>query len=135
MQLMICSARMFWMELPFWSVASWKCRPPLPCSGFTRVVHVRTASSLLSAGTPVISSVFSIEYALVISWNASHTVRAWCTEPSRSVTSTVPGSSAGFFGNPLGLHSSEPSGKRSGSVAGSAKDDWSGSHASATSGL
>ena len=34
----ICSARTFWMEFPFWSVASWKWMPPLPCSGFRRVV-------------------------------------------------------------------------------------------------
>ena len=131
----ICSARTFWMEFPFWSVASWKWMPPLPCSGLMRVVQARTASSFFAAGTPVTSSAFSIVYSLVSSWKASHTVRALCTEPSLSVTSTSPGSSAGRFGKPLGLHASEPSGKRSGSVAGSANVDWSGSHASATSGL
>ena len=62
----ICSARTFWMELPFWSVASWKWMPPLPCSGLTRVVQARTASSLFAAGTPVISSAFSMVYSLVI---------------------------------------------------------------------
>ena len=73
----ICSTRQFWMELPFWSVASWKWMPPLPWRESTRVVHTFTASSAFSPGTPVISSTLSQVYWLVRSWKPSHTVRHW----------------------------------------------------------
>ena len=73
----ICSTRQFWMELPFWSVASWKWMPPLPWRGSTRVVHTFTASSGFIAGhAGDLLHLVARSYWLVRSWKPSHTVRA-----------------------------------------------------------